>query len=55
MDENQIMINRIQKHIKNIHAILMDFKLFVVMLTDIANQYNYTKEKMLHINSWRKC
>ena len=55
MDANQIMSNHTQKHIKNIHAVHMVIKLFVVMMMNIQNQSKFIEEKMLHINSWRKC
>ena len=32
----------------------MVFKLFVVMMTNLANLYRYTEEKMKFINSWKR-
>ena len=54
MDVNQIMSNHTQKHIKNIHAVHMVIKLFVVMITNIQNQSKFIEEKMLHIKSWKR-
>ena len=50
-----IIIQVIQKVTKNIHAVHMAIKLFVVMTTDTVKKYKYTEEKMLRLNSWRKC
>ena len=52
-DVNQIKINHIPNHIRNIKTV--DIRLPVVMIISIVNQFRYIEEKMLFISSWKKC
>ena len=53
MAVNQIKINHILDHIRNIKTVDMDIRLSVVMMISIVNQFRYIKEKMLFISSWK--
>ena len=50
-DVNQIMINHIPNHIRNIKTVDMAIRLSVIMMTSLVNQLRYTEEKMLFISS----
>ena len=51
----QTVINHTPKPTKDIQTVDMVIKLFVVMMTNIQNQYNYIEVKRLCTNSWKIC
>ena len=55
MDVNPTMINHLLKLIRSIQTVVMDTRLFVVMMINTRNQYKFTEVKKPSTNLWKLC